>query len=196
MKILAISEIRGRENLAPYIAYLAGKEKVDAILFVGNIVSPIIIDEVSRKIDKRILGVAGNLDDPSITRMLKLINGFIEGKIVEINGLRIGGIGVNLGSSFSRLLRENKRLDILVSFYPGRMAGVDIGLSIIDSLIENLKPKLVIFGKGRKNCLAKNNYVFLGEGYSGFYSLINIKKENYSIQIYCNHFQDVVLDNH
>lgn len=39
-KILAISNINGREDLIPYIVYLASTEKIDIVLFCGNIVSP------------------------------------------------------------------------------------------------------------------------------------------------------------
>ncbi|ADI31484.1 metallophosphoesterase family protein [Staphylothermus hellenicus] len=195
-KILAISNINGREDLIPYIVYLASTEKIDIVLFCGNIVSPLIIEEISKRIKGRVLGVAGNLDDPSVIKMLKSINGFIDGRIVEVYGLNIGGVGFNPELSVNRLLRENKDLDILVSFYPSIKASINNGVGMIDRLIKTLHPQIVVFGRGYRKCLVNDKYVFPGEGHKGFYALIKLGKKDYEAKIYCRHFQDVVMDNY
>ncbi|ABN69565.1 phosphoesterase [Staphylothermus marinus F1] len=196
LRILAASNINGREDLVPYIIYLANTEKIDVVLFCGNIVSPLIIDEISKRIKGRVLGVAGNLDDPSVIKILKSINGFIDGRIVEIDGLNIGGIGFNPELSVNRLLKENKHLDILVSFYPSIKTPFKNGVGMVDHLIKTLHPKIVVFGRGYKECLVNDKYIFPGDGYKGFYALIEIKSKDYRIKTYCHRLQNIVLDNY
>ncbi len=186
-KIMFISNIRGREELVPYIIYSVVEKHVDLLVFTGNIVSPIIIYDLAKYFPNRIYGLTGNLDESSLIKALKDINGFIEGKIVSFKDIVLAGIGSIIDSSMNNLLKYKGVVDVLITYYPSRrhIVGDSGYLDVIDYLIDYLGPRIVISGSGYHKCLVISNSIgYTGYGFMGYYIVLGIDKsdDNYFLE--------------
>jgi hypothetical protein len=192
-RIMFISNIRGREELIPYIIHSIIKKHVDLLVFTGNTVSPIIIYNLAKYFPDRIYGITGNLDEPALIKALKDVNGFIEGKIVSFKNIVLASIGSIIDTSMNNLLKYNGVVDILITFYPSRryIIGDSGYLDVVDYLIDHLRPRIVIIGNGFHKCFIINNsVVYTGYGFKGYYVIVGIDKDINNYFIECGNLYD------
>ncbi|MFP3143428.1 MAG: metallophosphoesterase family protein [Caldisphaera sp.] len=106
---------------------------------------------------KNAIAVTGNLDDVSIMKHLLKKGILLDGKIKEINGFRIAGIGgidprTNITSLKNEFLKSNLKIDILISHNPPygildkTFLKIRAGLRELKELSDIIKPKLYLFG--------------------------------------------------
>ena len=181
MKLAVISWLMNRRPLASILKYLIREHEVDYLLLLGNTLSPTLIRDVAST-GVRVLGVSGNLDDPSVISAFKELNGFIEGKIATVNDVKVFGVGANVRLALDRL-EDVDRVDILATFYSGYTykCGSCMGSSLVDRIIDKLKPKLIITSICDKPCM-KDNIVCPGYGYNGYLVLIKHFFNNYVVE--------------
>ncbi len=102
----------------------------------------------------KLVAVTGNLDNPSIYRLLSDAGVAIDGRMVDLLGLRFAGVGgLDVASNISSMSRlEPGMVDVLVSHHPPKgildrpLIGVSAGLSELKSLVDRVKPRLHLFG--------------------------------------------------
>lgn len=100
------------------------------------------------------LAVTGNLDHAGVSAILRNAGILIDGEVVEVEGLRIAGVGgMDVHSSIEKLKsRATGGFDVLVTHHPPRGAvdrtfiGVRAGLAEVRMLVEKYKPKLHLCG--------------------------------------------------
>jgi len=170
MKIIAIGDIHG--NYA-YLRDILKSTTADIYLQVGDLAGDC---NYYPDLEKRVYFVKGNHECFDIlekysepTEIQKNLIYIPNGKIVEINGLRIGALGGNYSPvsfrksddelkgkrrahitkmDFERAMNM-KNIDILLTHEapsPFIKNGRDVGLSLVTSLLFTLKPKFHFFG--------------------------------------------------
>ena len=178
LSILALSRIYGNKVVSSILKYVVKSLSINLVLFVGDTVSPQIIYEIYKSTRTSVMGVPGIYDDVSVVKTLKEINGFLEGQLKNFNKIRIAGIGVSIDSSINSLVSKTNDVDLLVTYYPGRKHNPprSSGLAKIDELIDKIKPKTIIFGKGRGKCVFNEHYIYPGEGFKGYFTVLSFSE--------------------
>ncbi len=135
-------------------------EKADLVIFAGDAGSKEMVDLIAETLGERLLMVPGNNELPDwIPEEVS-----VHGRVVERNGLRIGGLGGSLKTPFGTIFEWDEdyarsvlsslgSVDILVSHTPPAgtvlartRSGEDIGSYAVREYIEENKPSLVITG--------------------------------------------------
>ncbi len=178
LSILALSRIYGNKIVSSIIKYVVKNLSIDVVLFVGDTVSPQIIYDMYKSTRAIVIGVPGIYDDVSVIKVLKEINGFLEGQLKKFNKIRIAGIGISIDSSINSLVYKTNDVDLLVTYYPGRKHNPlrSNGLAKIDKLIDKIRPKTIIFGKGRGKCVFNEHYIYPGEGFKGYFTVLSFSE--------------------
>ena len=176
--ILVLSRIYGNKVVSSIIKYAVKNLSVDLVILVGDTVSPQIIYDIYKTTQTPVMGIPGIYDDVSVIKALKEIDGFLEGQIKNINKIKIAGIGVSIDSSINSLVSKTSNVDLLVTYYSGRKHNPlrSNGLAKIDKLIDRIKPKTIIFGKGRGKCVFNEHYIYPGEGFKGYFTVLSFSE--------------------
>lgn len=176
--ILVLSRIYGNKVVSSIIKYAVKNLSVDLVILVGDTVSPQIIYDIYKTTQTPVMGIPGIYDDVSVIKALKEIDGFLEGQIKNNNKIKIAGIGVSIDSSINSLVSKTSNVDLLVTYYPGRKHNPlrSNGLAKIDKLIDTIKPKTIIFGKGRGKCVFNEHYIYPGEGFKGYFTVLSFSE--------------------
>lgn len=106
----------------------------------------------------KVVMISGDDDDVHVIKVARRHNVLIDGKIVEVSGVKIGGIGaVSTSLDSTSLTLAGGNVDILMTHYPpygclDRMPPLLIpsGLKTVRSVVDSLKPSLVLIGHGAK----------------------------------------------
>jgi len=102
----------------------------------------------------KLIAVTGNLDNPSIYRLLSEAGVILDGRVSVVSGLRFMGVGgLDVASSLSNVKRvASGPVDVLVSHHPPRgvldrtLLGFHAGLSEIRDLSGQVSPRMHLFG--------------------------------------------------
>ncbi|MCD6301323.1 MAG: hypothetical protein J7L82_04555, partial [Staphylothermus sp.] len=190
LNILALSRIYGNKIVSSIIKYVVKSLSIDLIIFVGDTVSPRIIYDIYKSTRVKVMGIPGIYDDVSVIKALKDINGFLDGHFIELNNIKIAGIGVSIDSSINSLMSKIKVLDLLVSYYLGRKhnpLGTN-GLAKIDKFIDNTKPKFIIFskvGEKKEKCVHIGQYIYPGNGFRGYFTVLTFSHNSLLEKVRC-----------
>ncbi|MEM1529620.1 MAG: hypothetical protein QXU03_01365 [Desulfurococcaceae archaeon] len=144
------------------------------MILLGDVISPTIVKWIHEVCGARVLGVLGRYDNAATVAALSSVDGFIECKSLEIEGVSIYGIGLSGCVNI-----KGEKADIVISSLPGFKYGCcNPKVDTVDSFIELLKPRLVITGSCRKPCRAGN--VFSpGSIALGYMGLLELGEEFY-----------------
>lgn len=157
MKLLTLYGLQGSKTLTRLTCYLTKRNNIDVVVLLGDIVSPSIIEWLSKICGVRVFGVDGKLDEYSVITTLKSINGFISGKAVDLGGIIIGGLGI----SFQGLNFGYREIDILVTYMQGRRYNCGgRGVDTVDHFIDYYKPLVVIMGNSLMPCISKDENIY------------------------------------
>ncbi|MEB3764733.1 MAG: metallophosphoesterase family protein [Desulfurococcales archaeon] len=131
------------------------------------------------------LAVTGNIDDPAIARVLRDNEVLLDGRITEVQGTIIAGIGgLDFHSSLDSLKQKlgNSRVDILLSHHPPKgildrvFFGLHAGVRELRDFVTMLRPRLHLFGHihESRGVEEKNGSLFVNPGplKRGYYALI------------------------
>ncbi|MEM4550104.1 MAG: hypothetical protein QXG82_01550 [Sulfolobales archaeon] len=153
--ILATSRITHPYHL-DYIAKVAKYAEVDTLLLCGDVsVSESFMKEFSHT---NLLMVSGDEDDIHVIKLAKKHNVLLDGKVVEVAGVKVGGVGtINTFLDYTALMSNVGRIDVLLTHFPpygclDRVPPLYIpsGLKSLRILIETIKPSIVFVGHSPK----------------------------------------------
>ncbi|MEM1622626.1 MAG: hypothetical protein QW780_03800 [Sulfolobales archaeon] len=153
--ILATSRVAHPYHL-DYIIKIAKYTEVDALLLCGDVsINESFVREFSRV---NFLMVSGDEDDIHVVKLAKKYNVLLDGKVVEVAGVRVGGVGtINTFLDYTTLMSNAGNVDVLLTHFPpygcsDRVPPLYIpsGLKSIRILIETIKPSVVFVGHSPK----------------------------------------------
>lgn len=158
--------------MARKICYFSWRHGSTFLVTLGDIVSPSVVEWFSETCGISISGIIGSLDNPSVANALRKHGFLLEGRLLELNGLRFVGIGVS--TDVEEFTERIKTVDILLSYYPGvKYSCYKRGDPRIDVLAGSLKAKLVIYNS-REPYFA--NYAFTpGSAWRGYVGLLDLE---------------------
>ncbi len=144
-----------------------------------------------------VVAVTGNMDDVSIRRRLQSMDVLVDGRVRQMMGLRVGGVGgvdpradmVSLRSD----LKGQTGLDVLVTHHPPKgvldrtLLGVRIGIPAIRDLALSIRPRLHLFGHVHESpgsevydgVLAVNP----GPAFQGRYAVVELSERGVSVEL-------------
>ena len=152
MRILHLSDVHCD---AGALRTVISAEPFDLLVITGDFGCLEVLEHLEGMAD-RAVAVTGNMDDVSIRRRLLSMGLLVDGRVREVRGLRVGGVGgidpkadiVSLRSD----LKGSGSLDVLVTHHPPKgvldrtFMGLRIGLQAIGELARSLRPRLHLFG--------------------------------------------------
>lgn len=153
--ILATSRI-SRPDQLEYLIKVAKYAEIDVLVLCGDVsISESFVRELSHT---GLLMISGDEDDIHVIRLAKRYNILLDGRVVEIGGVRIGGVGaVNTSLDYSTLMSSAERIDVLLTHFPpygclDRHPPLYIpsGLKSLRILLETIKPSAVFVGHSAK----------------------------------------------
>lgn len=178
-KFLAVYELLGSKIVERLLCFLSRFIKASAIILLGNTVSPSVVYRLSEKCGVRVLGVLGELDNPSVAQALKVVNGLLNCRVTTIDGLRLFGYGtgtcnINAISSCS--------VDILATSKPGVNYGYcKPGNDLVDYLYDLLKPRMVLAG-GCRQPYIQGNIFSPGSVRLGYIGVLKVSLDSYKYE--------------
>jgi Icc-related predicted phosphoesterase len=181
-KIMIVGNICGATHVFSRMLIEGILSGVKAIVFVGNICNPEII---WRTLDSglKAYGIVGPLDDASIIKVLKDNDSYLGGRMIDFNGISIGGIGVQHSNDSKRLLRKESKtsMSLLVTYYPplhedsiykGRMPFKG-SRPVLEAAIR-LKPHCLISGHPLHEPGYEGGVYFTDSGFRGHYTIASL----------------------
>jgi Icc-related predicted phosphoesterase len=152
VRILHITDVHcGLEPLHRVLS----TESFDIVVVSGDLECVEAAEELEPFKD-RAVAVTGNVDDISVRRYLQSLGVLIDGRVRELGGLRLGGVGgIDHAGDVMALrsdLSKAGRLDVLVTHHPPKgvldrtFMGVRVGLKSIRELSLTAKPRVHLFG--------------------------------------------------
>lgn len=153
--ILATSRISHPGQL-DYLVKIAKYAEIDILLLCGDVsINEGFIKELSHT---ELFIVSGDEDDIHVIKLAKRHNILLDGKIVEVAGVKIGGVGaVNTSLDYSTLVSSIEKIDVLLTHFPpygclDRHPPLYIpsGLKSLRILLETIKPSIVFVGHSAK----------------------------------------------
>ncbi len=200
MKIVAIADIHGNDNVIYLIQELQGMIDFDAVVIAGDITDfgpAEFARELINALPGKVLAIPGNCDPPEVIDEIEKSHGInIHMKTALVNGYRFVGLGgVNSGFSmgikftddFAMNLLGNCRNCIFVTHQPPYgfldevMGGKHIGSMGIRKAIDLGEPPLVISGhvhEGRGYIKYKKTVmVNPGPAKEGYAAVIDMEKQ-------------------
>lgn len=180
--IVFIAGLRSNRVVASILRTYMGFTGISTIVFTGNTVSPTIVEDFA-KLGFRVAGIAGNLDNPTVIRVLKSHEGFLESRVIELGGFRVVGAGLQVRQVLENAHRLSS-VDILVTHYPGvrYSCGEMYGYELVDKLIKALNPRLVVIGRSDHQYLS-GGVVCPGPGYRGYIAVIRSVEGGISVTL-------------
>ncbi len=132
----------------------------------------------------RLVAVTGNLDNPSIYRLLNDAGVALDGRVDTVMGLRFMGVGgLDVASNVSSIERSALGpIDVLVTHHPPRgildrtLLGLHAGLGELKDLSNRVRPRMHLFGHIHESpgytSLSGTLYVNPGPVLQGRYAVI------------------------
>lgn len=156
--ILATSRVTHPYQLN-YIAAVARQAEVNLLLLCGDVI--INEDFIKELSNINILMISGDEDDIHITKLAKKYNILLDGKIVEVDSVKIGGIGaINTFLDYSTIISSSERIDVLLTHFPpygclDRRAPLYIssGLKSLHILLKTVKPYVTFIGHSSRSAV-------------------------------------------
>ena len=157
MLLLAVSGVRS-PSLGSLLVKLASKLRPDLLALCGDVnVGKHVLRELSRF---RLVLVTGESDDTYYVKQAKELGALLDGWVVELDGVRVGGVGaVNPVQDVQTLtLRSgSSNLDILISYFPpSRCLDIAVplyiptGLRHVNVAIRTLRPRILLISRSWK----------------------------------------------
>lgn len=151
-RLLLVYGLYGSKSLSRLLCYALKHHGADALLLLGDVVSPTIVKWLHETCRTMVLGVLGRHDNAATVTALSNINGLIECKSLSVKGVLIYGIGLS-----GCIDVAEEKTDVVVSSLPGFKYGCcNPKVDTVDHVIELLKPRLVVTGSCREPCEADN----------------------------------------
>lgn len=149
MKLLLAWDIRGSRAFSRLLCFLFHKLEADAIVLMGDIASPTLIQWLSEACGAQLLGITGALDNASVIKSLGDKGILMDGRVVEFRGVRLAGLGIASGAGRFQGPRAGGAL-ILFSYLRGREwgCGGSPGIKSVDVIASALGARLLAFSKG------------------------------------------------
>lgn len=176
LRLLAVYDLEASKTLSRILCVIARTLGVDAVILLGDTVSPVIIDWLVERCVIPTYGVLGRLDDASVSQSLRRHNGLLEGRLVNLKGYVLTGIGVSpspLGES---------RVDVLATYRPG--PGVrccSVSSDIVGEAVESLKPRLILAGACVEPCV-EGNLISPGSALKNHFMYVAIERDSYIVK--------------
>ncbi len=183
-RILHVSDIHCRNEM---LRKVLSEEEYDLVVSTGDFecieAAKLFIEQSKTPY----IAVTGNLDHPMVARLLRKHNALIDGRIIEIKGLRVVGIGgmeVVGNINMVKSMAPTRRVHILVTHHPPRgvldktYIGLRAGLRELWDIIDLFKPKIHLFGHIHESSgiIEKNGIIFVNPGplARGHYSIVDL----------------------
>jgi len=152
---LHVTDVHGAQGLLEYaVRQLAKAEKADLVIVSGDL--ELYSLEWLSETPVPVLATTGNMDDYHVAAALRVAGVILDGKCVEVQGVRfcgIGGLAVTRDAVSVLSASKGAMVDVLVSHYPPRGTAVDIaytgahiGKEVIKEVLSEVKPKLCLCG--------------------------------------------------
>lgn len=193
MRILHLSDVHCD---ADAITRVLSAESYDLLVLSGDFECLESLEPL-RGLSERAVAVTGNMDDASVRRRLLSMGLLVDGRVYEVKGLRVGGVGgidpradiVSLRSD----LKGSGGLDVLITHHPPKgvldrtFMGLRIGLPAIRDLATSIRPRLHLFGhvhespghEAYEGIVAVNP----GPAYQGRYALIELEEGGVRVEL-------------
>lgn len=179
LRFLLVYGLYGSKPLSRLLCHVSRYYYVNAVILLGDIVSPSTVKWLYEVCGIKVLGVLGRSDSVAVAATLSSINGFIECKSVNFKNVVVYGIGLSGCANVA----EKKRVDIMVSSLPGLKYGCCSPCSdVVDYFVELLEPRIIITGFCRNPCNV-NNVISPGNITLGYVGLLKIHEECYGFHI-------------
>jgi len=148
VRLLLISDLMGLKHYVGVICYVYKRYHSDAIVLLGNTVSPSIVRYFVEQCETRVYGVLGRYDNASLASVLSEVGGLLDCKSVDAYDVSIYGYGLS-----GCIPRGVQKADILVTSIPGRRHTCCIaGTDIVDRIAEVVSARVIITGGCVKPC--------------------------------------------
>ncbi|WP_042667605.1 metallophosphoesterase family protein [Desulfurococcus amylolyticus] len=188
LRVLALYELNASRTLSRLTCLAARILGVDAVILLGDTVSPLIIKWLYEKCGLRVLGVTGRLDDESIPQYLKSIGGLLDGRVVELKNHKITGLGA------SPITQVYGKIDVLATFKPGFMMDCcNIYSDVAGRIIEAVNPSLTLAGGCRDPCMA-GRVIAPGSIQKDYLAYVEFRDGDYAAEIIS--FRNLLRDLH
>lgn len=188
VRFLVVYGVLGSRPLERFLCFLAKYLKVDAVVLLGDIVSPLIVRRLVHECGVRTLGVLGVLDNPSVSQALRSVNGLLDCHRVNVKGVDIFGVGISACSG-----RDYGKVDVLASSRPGvKTTCCDRCSDIVDELVDILSPRIVLVGGCTHPCI-RGNVASPGSLKIGFFGLLDVDSQFHVFKFYQADIYELLL---
>lgn len=171
-KVLVFGDLRGSLSMARKICHYSWINGSTFLFTLGDTVSPSIVEWFTETCGISIGGIIGPLDNPSVANALRKQGVLLEGRHLELHGLRLAGIGVS--TDIEELIKRIRTTDVLLSYHPGvEYSCSKPGNPRIDGIATSLKAKLVIYNN-KEPCLASRAFT-PGSAWRGYVGLLDLE---------------------
>jgi len=155
--IAALSGVKS-PSLGTAVVNLVSKLEPDLLALCGDVnVSRSALKRLSRF---KLVLVTGESDDIYYVKLAKELKALVDGKVVEVSSIRVGGVGaVNPAYDVQTLVSRSGggNLDILISYFPpircldiSTSLYIRTGLGHLNTAIKILKPRVLLVGRSWK----------------------------------------------
>lgn len=171
--------VMGAKPLDRILCFLSKYLKVDAVILLGDIVSPLVVYRIARECGIRTLGVLGVLDNPAVSQALRAVSGLLECRWIDVKGVGLFGVGISACSKLS-----HGEVDVLVSSRPGvKDTCCDQCVDWVDSIVAHTSPRVVLVGSCSRPCIRETT-ISPGSFKLGFFGLLNIDRQSHAFTVY------------
>lgn len=173
-RLLAVYGLLGSKIAERALCFIARYLGVNAVVLLGNTVSPQAIYRLSNECSVRVLGVLGELDNPVVAQALKAVQGLLECRLIEVNGVKLFGLGL------SSCHVPKSSIDVLIASRPGvRVTCCGPGSDIVDRIYSACKSRVVLVG-GCKHPCTREGVVSPGTLGLGYFGLLDVGEHGYT----------------
>jgi len=180
LKLLLVYGLKSSRTISRLLCLASRLLDVDALLLLGDTVSPSIVEWLTMVCGVRVLGLLGRLDDAAIPQYLRRINGLLDGRVLELKGYRLLGIGVT--PVFPKDLAIGKGVDIVATYRPSSRECCGIHSDIVAGIVDTLKPRLVVAGSCSEPCVL-DALISPGDVWRGYIGYIEVNHASYSVRV-------------
>lgn len=151
-RILHVSDIHCQNDI---LKRVLAEEDYDLVVSTGDFECIDTARIFLENAKARALAVTGNLDNPGVARLLREKGALIDGRVIDVDGLLIAGVGGMEVLGNIRMIKSaapSRPLDLLVTHHPPRgvldktFYGVNAGIEELWELINLLTPRYHLFG--------------------------------------------------
>lgn len=153
--IIAAAKI-SHPNQLDYLAKITKYSEVEALLLCGDVsLNESFLKELSQF---NVLMVSGDEDDIHIVKLAKKYNILVDGKVIDMSGIKIGGVGaINTSLDYSALISNREKINVLLTHFPpyGCLDKypplyIPSGLKSLRILLETIRPSIAFVGHAAK----------------------------------------------